>query len=268
MNYGHPLYAGMAAWHQPPVEEASARHRSAQQERSESRGINLATWHDPSRYDLSRVEASRSHRERLELERREMERRFEIPEQKYIPEQKFIPPTETDMRLEQEIDFLFNNEKMQKGPQHNPETIESTPDIFGDMREMEAEESDSEWKNGPPKPSFIEETEIKQEDGSSTTPIDPELETPRLEKWFRINPSAGKSMIDHYTFQLNELRKSRYEKLKHQSPEEAIPPPKLEPSDITAWFTNRRNKGGSSKIDPSPCGSGGKLYNMVVETSL
>ena len=118
MDYGmgHPLYHG--AWHQPPVDEATAaRYRALQQAqgrsesthgRSEStQGLNLATWHDAARYEASRMDASKLHRQdmqrQLELERQELERRFEMPEQKYIPEQKFVPPTETDVRLENEM---------------------------------------------------------------------------------------------------------------------------------------------------------------------
>jgi len=250
MEYGHPLYHG--AWHQPPVDEASGRHRTLQQERSETtHGINLATWHDAARYEASRMDvSSRLHRERLELERQELERRFEMPEQKYIPEQKFVPPTETDMRLESEIDSLFNPNKADNCAHGPTEAIESTPDIpVPHWESEENEESDIEWKNGPPKPSFIEETEIKREPGSkeekgNPNAIDPVNEAPRIEKWFRINPSAGKSMIDHYTFQLNELRKTRYEKMRKENPEEAVPFPKLEPRDVTAWFTARR--GGAS----------------------
>ena len=259
MEYGHPLYHG--AWHQPPVEETSSRHRPSHQQRSETtHGINLATWHDAARYEASRMDASRIHRDRLELQRQELERRFEIPEQKYIPEQKFIPPTETDMRLENEIDSLFNSEKSEnKGVQGDSEAIQSTPDIFGAQWESEADESDIEWKNGPAKPSFIEETEIKMEPGTkdekggNANAIDPVNEAPRIEKWFRINPNAGKSMIDGYTFKLNELRKSRFEKMKKENPQDATPYPKLDPKDVTAWFMARRNtSANAANVDQIP----------------
>ena len=273
MEYGHPLYSG--AWHQPPAEDASQQHRSLQRLTEQSRslqqhrgnesthGINLATWHDAARYEASRMDASRIHRERLELERQELERRFEMPEQKYIPEHKFIPPTETDVRLENEMDFLFTPEKSDHGrsnptqipnePTQGPSVaIESTPDIPVPHWESENEESDVEWKNGPSKPSFIEETEIKREPESreekgNANAIDPINEASRMEKWFRINPSAGKSMIDHYTFQLNELRKTRYDKMRKENPDGAVPFPKLEARDVTAWFMQRR--GGSSGND-------------------
>ena len=269
MDYTHPLYHG--AWHQPPTDEQAARHRSSHQERSEvTHGLNLATWHDAARYEASRMDAStRMHRERQDLlerqyllERQELERRaFEMPEQKFIPppmEQKFIPPTDTEMRLESEIDSLFNPDKSDNCPPGPSEVIESTPDIpvAPQWEESEEnEESDVEWKNGPPKPSFIEETEIKREPGSrdsreepgNPNAIDPVNEAPRIEKWFRINPNAGKNMIDQYTFKLNELRKSRYEKLRKESPDEAVPFPKLEARDVNAWFTARR--GGSAAVD-------------------
>jgi hypothetical protein len=183
-------------------------------------------------------------------------------EQKYIPEHKFIPPTETDMRLENEMDFLFNTEKPDKGTHRAGEPIESTPDILGANWESEEEESDYEWKNGPPKPSFIEETEIKleletkDEKEGNMNAIDSACEAPRLEKWFRINPNAGKAMIDHYTFQLNELRKSRYEKMKKQRPEEATPYPKLESRDVAAWFNSR--KGSSGNADQASFAGGKK----------
>ena len=267
MEYGHPLYHG--AWHQPPVEESSARHRSLHQERSETtQGINLATWHDPARYEANRImDASKVHRDRLELERRELERRFEMPEQKYIPEHKFIPPTETDMRLENEMDFLFTTEKPDKCTQGPSEAIETTPDILGPHWESEPDESDIEWKNGPAKPSFMEETEIKQEPGikdgklGNANAIDPVNEAPRIEKWFRINPNAGKAMIDHYTFQLNELRKARHDKTKKENPQDATPYPKLESKDVTAWFMSRRNKScPSANVDQIPYGSSKYIY--------
>ena len=151
MEYPHPLYHG--AWHQPPTDEQAARHRSLHQERSEAtHGLNLATWHDAARYEASRMDVShRMHRERQELlerqqllERQELERRFEMPEQKYIPEQKFIPPTETDMRLESEIDSLFNPGKPDSCPPGPSEVIESTPDIPVAPHWEESEENEEE----------------------------------------------------------------------------------------------------------------------------
>ena len=283
MEYTHPLYHG--AWHQPPTDEQSARHRSLHQERSEAtHGLNLATWHDAARYEASRMDVSnRMDRERqmlLErqhlLEQQELERRraFEIPEQKYIPEQKFIPPTETEMRLESEIDSLFNPDKSNNCPPGPSEVIESTPDIPGTPQWVESEEneeSDVEWKNGPPKPSFIEETEIKREnikrepgerasreEPGNPNAIDPINEAPRIEKWFRINPNAGKNMIDQYTFKLNELRKSRYEKLRKENPDEAVPFPKLDARDVNAWFTARR--GGASADSDDQMSQGNSEY--------
>ena len=281
MDYGmgHPLYHG--AWHQPPVDEATAaRYRALQQAqgrsesthgRSEStQGLNLATWHDAARYEASRMDASKLHRQdvqrQLELERQELERRFEMPEQKYIPEHKFVPPTETDVRLENEMDFLFspeNPEKQQQGSKHAQgpsEVIESTPDIPVPHWESENEESDIEWRNGPPKPSFIEETEIKKEptalkeEKGNANAIDPINEAPRIEKWFRINPNAPKSMIDHYTFQLNEGRCKRYDKMRKENPDEAVPFPKLEAKDLNAWFIQRRG-GSNGDDDQIPYGS-------------
>merc|ERR1712051_1175818 len=90
-------------------------------------------------------------------------------------------------------DFLFspeNPEKQQQGSKHAQgpsEVIESTPDIPVPHWESENEESDIEWRNGPPKPSFIEETEIKKEPAAlkeekgNANAIDPINEAPRME---------------------------------------------------------------------------------------
>merc|ERR1712141_618447 len=151
-----------------------------------------------------------------------------------------------DVRLENEMDFLFspeNPEKQQQGSKHAQgpsEVIESTPDI--------------------PVPHWESENEERR----NANAIDPINEAPRIEKWFRINPNAPKSMIDHYTFQLNEGRCKRYDKMRKENPDEAVPFPKLEAKDLNAWFIQRRG-GSNGNDDQIPYGSkslkGGKKSN-------
>lgn len=92
------------------------------------------------------------------------------------------------------------------------------------------------------------------------TSFDPEMELPKLQKWFQDNPHPSRQQIQSYVIALNSLESRRGRK-------------PLDVNNVVYWFKNaraaqKRAEIRSNGMDNGYASSGGKLNKFIITSSL